>query len=191
MAAPLSKELAAQKGVKTLPVRKGDTVKVERGDHKGFEGKISRVDLKHFRVYMEGLTREKTDGTNIFLAVHPSKIVIRNLNLDDKWRKNIISRKEAPASKKEKEEKVKATPPAKKAMVEAEKPIAIAEEQLTETEVEAPVAKKTAAKAPAKKEAKPKAVKKAPAKEKAEEEPKKVAKSRAKPKASKKVEGGQ
>jgi large subunit ribosomal protein L24 len=196
MAAPLSKELAAQKGVKTLPVRKGDTVKIQRGDHKGFEGKISRIDLKHFRIYMEGLTREKTDGTNIFLAVHPSKVMIRNLNLDDKWRKNIISRKEAPESKKEKEEKVKATPPVKKTKVEEEKPMAAAEEQPTEPEVEAPVAKKapakkTAAKAPAKKEAKPKVAKKAPAKEKAEEEPKKAAKSRAKPKTSKKVEGGQ
>ncbi len=129
MAAPLSKELAAQKGVKTLPVRKGDTVKIQRGDRKGFEGKVSRVDLKHFRIYLEGLTREKTDGTNIFLAVHPSKVVIRNLNLDDKWRKNIIGRKEAPKSTKEKEEKVKvkATPPAKK--IAEEKPVKVEEEQ--------------------------------------------------------------
>ena len=46
MAAPLSSEIAASRGVKTLPVRKGDTVRIERGDNKGFEGKVSRVDLK-------------------------------------------------------------------------------------------------------------------------------------------------
>ena len=106
MAAPLSKELAVSKGAKTLPIRKGDTVRIQRGDHKGFEGKVSRVDLKEYRIYLEGLTREKTDGTNIFLPIHPSKVQIRNLNLDDKWRKNILSRKVAPV--KEEKTKVKA-----------------------------------------------------------------------------------
>jgi len=111
MAAPLSTELANSKGAKTLPVRRGDTVRIMRGDNKGFEGKISRVDLKAYRIYLEGLTREKVDGTNIFLAVHPSKVQIRNLNLDDKWRKNILERKTAPV-KKTKKQKAK---PAKKA----------------------------------------------------------------------------
>jgi large subunit ribosomal protein L24 len=106
MAAPLSKELAVSKGAKTLPIRKGDTVRIQRGDHKGFEGKVSRVDLKEYRIYLEGLTREKTDGTNIFLPIHPSKVQIRNLNLDDKWRKNILGRKVAPV--KEEKAKVKA-----------------------------------------------------------------------------------
>lgn len=104
MAAPLSSELAVSKGAKTLPVKKGDTVRILRGDNKGFEGKVSRVDLKAYRIYLEGLTREKVDGTNIFLAVHPSKVQIRNLNLDDKWRKKILERKVAP----EKKEKQKA-----------------------------------------------------------------------------------
>ncbi len=106
MAAPLSSELAASKGAKTLPVRKGDTVRIMRGDNKGFEGKVSRIDLKAYRIYLEGLTREKVDGTNIFLAVHPSKVQIRNLNLNDKWRKNILERKAAPG-KKERKNKTK------------------------------------------------------------------------------------
>ncbi len=103
MAAPLSKELAASRGAKTLPVRKGDTVRIQRGDNKGFEGKVSRVDLKEYRIYIEGLTREKVDGTNIFISVHPSKVMIRNLNLDDKRRKDVLERKkeiEKPRKKK-------------------------------------------------------------------------------------------
>ena len=107
MGAPLSPELLAQRGVKTLPVRKGDTVRIVRGDRKGFEGKVSRIDLKHFRVYIEGLTREKVDGTTIFVAVHPSKVMIKTLNLDDKVRKAILERKK-PIIKK-------GTKPAKKA----------------------------------------------------------------------------
>src|SRR4030065_235061 len=93
MAAPLSKELVASKGAKTLPVRKGDTVRIQRGDHKGFEGKVTRIDLKRYRIFIEGLTREKGDGTNIFVSVHPSKVMIKTLNLDDKWRKRIVERK--------------------------------------------------------------------------------------------------
>jgi large subunit ribosomal protein L24 len=123
MAAPLSSELAASKGAKTLPVRKGDTVRVMRGDHKGFEGKINRVDLQSFRIFIEGLTREKVDGTAIFVSVHPSKVMIKNVVLDDKWRKRTIERK---AELPKKEEKVVKKQPAKvpaKAKAVKEKPV--------------------------------------------------------------------
>jgi large subunit ribosomal protein L24 len=123
MAAPLSPELLAQKGVKTLPIRKGDSVRVTRGDHKGFEGKISRVDLKRYRVYLEGLTREKVDGSTVFVALHPSKVMIRNLNLDDKRRKAVLDRKK-PIIKKG---AAKKTAPSKK-----EKPV---EEEVIAPEV--------------------------------------------------------
>jgi len=140
MAAPLSKELAASKGAKTLPVRKGDTVRIQRGDHKGFEGKVSRVDLKEYRIYLEGLTREKTDGTNIFLPIHPSKVQIRNLNLDDKWRKNILGRKKAPV----REEKAKVKPAKKVEKIPAKVKEAAPQEE--KEVVEKKPAKKIAAK---------------------------------------------
>jgi len=126
-AAPLSPELRASHGVKTLPVRSGDSVRVMRGDKKGFEGKITRIDRKKYRVYVEGLTREKVDGTTIFVPVHPSKVMITRLILDDKWRKKILERKKAARKKVEevvekpskkvveiKEEVVKEKPPEKK-----------------------------------------------------------------------------
>src|SRR3989337_39260 len=189
MAAPLSKELVASKGTKTLPVRKGDTVRIQRGDHEGFEGKVSRVDLKRYRIFIEGLTREKVDGTNIFVSVHPSKVMIKNLNLDDKWRKGIVERKK-PLEKPKKEEKVMAKP-AKKAVevqkeVKEEKPVEdrkgapVGETNLPEKKPIAkpkevqkkPVAKKKkeevppAKEKPVEKEKKPKTVKKTPAKRK-------------------------
>ena len=134
MAAPLSRELVASRGVRSLPVRKGDTVRIQRGDNKGFEGKVSRVDTKAFRIYIEGFTREKVDGTNIFLPVHPSKVQIRNLNLDDKWRKDVLSRKKE-AEKPEKEEKAKEKP-AKKVEEVTEKPEVAVEEAEEEKTVE-------------------------------------------------------
>ena len=119
MAAPLSAELLAQRGVKALPVKKGDTVRIMRGDHKGFEGKVSKVDLKRFRVTLEGLTREKVDGTTVFVTLHPSKIMIRTLNLDDKLRKAVLDRKK-PIIKKGQKAAKKAAP--KKTVKEPEIP---------------------------------------------------------------------
>ena len=219
MSAPLSHELTASRGAKTLPVRRGDTILIKRGDNKGFEGKVSRVDLKAYRIYVEGLTREKVDGTNIFLPIHPSKVEIRNLNLDDKWRKNILERKkeiakpEKPkakqakkvdkASAKVEEKPVKLTP------VEEKVAPKVAEEQATEMATEeVPATKKPAAKkaAPAKKPEAPvkeekapvaqKAVKPTPTKKKAPatkktEEKEAASKPRAKSKTSAKTKGGQ
>lgn len=168
MAAPLSPQLTASKSVKTLPVRKGDTVRIMRGDNKGFEGKISRVDLKNYRIYLEGLTREKVDGTTIFLPVHPSKVMIKNLNLNDKWRKAIVRRKEAlakqaakavekPQKKVKKAEKAAKEPPAKAAKVEKvekEAPAAAVEEKPVKVKAKAAEAKVAVEEKPAK--AKPK-----------------------------------
>ncbi len=220
MAAPLSRELSASRGAKTLPVRRGDTILIKRGDNKGFEGKVSRVDLKAFRIYVEGLTREKVDGTNIFLPVHPSKVEIRNLNLDDKWRKNILERKKATA-KPVKAEKPKAKP-AKKiekapAKVEEEKPVEVTpvkEEAVSEVSKEpAPemtieeesAQKKAATKKPAAKKSAPEKKEEAPVAKKAvkptaatkkaptkkTEEKEAAPKSRAKSKTSEKTQGGQ
>lgn len=125
LASHLSSELRATHLVRSLPVKSGDTVRVVRGDHKGFEGKISRVELKKYRIYLEGLTREKVDGTTVFVAVHPSKLIITHLNLDDKWRRKILERKQK-AQTKPKETRKKAKPiPSKKAAetVELEKPV--------------------------------------------------------------------
>lgn len=158
MSAPLSHELASSKGVKSLPVRKGDTVQVIRGDHKGFEGKVSRVDLKRQRIFIEGLTREKVDGTTIFVPVHPSKVILKNLKLDDKRRQEIVERKKLALPKREKEPKKLERLPEKEAEVEKEKAVA---EPAVATE-----------KKPSKKvtEAKPKVARKESAKKKASSE---------------------
>ena len=123
MSAHLSPDLVKSHGVRTLPVRKGDTVRIMRGDHYGFEGKISRVDLKNFRIFLEGLTREKVDGTVIFVAVHPSKVLLKNLNLDDKWRKRTIQRKKPLETKEEVPIKKVGTKAVKPAVEEAKPPV--------------------------------------------------------------------
>src|SRR4030066_2139784 len=163
MSAPLSAELVKSRGAKTLPVRKGDTVRIMRGDHAGFEGKIQRVDLSEYRVYVEGLTREKVDGTAIFVSVHPSKVMIRNLGLDDKWRKDILKRKQGLPAK---EEKVVKKAPKEVVAVKEEKPVE------TKVEAKAEVQEKPAKKKP---EVAKKTVEKKPAAKKQEEPKPKLA----------------
>jgi large subunit ribosomal protein L24 len=158
-AAPLSPELRTSHGAKTLPVRSGDSVRIMRGDHKGVEGKITGVDRKKYRIYVEGLTREKVDGTTIFIPIHPSKVMITRLNIDDKWRKKILERKKAALRKAEEvEEKPPKEVAAPKEAVE-EKPAEKKPRRRKRRAVtKQPIAKKKKEEAKeAKKETKPKA----------------------------------
>jgi large subunit ribosomal protein L24 len=66
-----------------------------RGEHEGRDGKVATVNYKKFKVSVEGVTREKSDGTNIPILIHPSKVMITKLSLDDNWRKEILERKAA------------------------------------------------------------------------------------------------
>jgi len=104
---PLSPELKASHNTRSVPVRVGDNVKIMRGDRKGFEGKVTRVDRQKYRIFVEGITREKVDGSSILIPMHPSKVMIIHLNLDDKWRKEALKRKakEKPVEEKPVEEK--------------------------------------------------------------------------------------
>lgn len=109
LTAPLSKELREKYGIKRLPVRKGDEVRIVRGSYAGMEGKVNRVDLKKIRIYIDGVTRERADGTPVFVPIHPSKVEIIKLDLSDKERRKIIERKkgrivEEEAKKEEEKE---------------------------------------------------------------------------------------
>ena len=184
-AAHLSPELRASREVRALPVRSGDTVHIMRGDHKGFEGKVTRIDRRKYRIYVEGLTRDTVDGTTIFVPIHPSKVMITRLNLDDKWRKKILERKREAHRKAEE--------------VVVEKP----PEEVTETKKEITKEKMAVEKKPPKKKPKrrERKVAKKPAEKKKEEKPKrrkrvkkaektKTRKTRVRRKATKKTKGG-
>jgi len=93
MTAPLSDELVEKYGVKRLPVRKGDKVRIMRGEFTGVEGKVTRVDLRKMRIYVEGVTRQRMDGTPVFIPIHPSKVIIIELDLSDQKRKELIEKK--------------------------------------------------------------------------------------------------
>ncbi len=65
-------------------------MKILRGDFAGVEGKITDIDTRRQRLFVEGVQREKTAGTSTNVSVKSSKVMITKLNLDDKWRAQSI-----------------------------------------------------------------------------------------------------
>ncbi|MEM5882912.1 MAG: 50S ribosomal protein L24 [Candidatus Aenigmatarchaeota archaeon] len=93
ISAHLSKELREKYKTRSLTLRKGDEVEVMRGEFKKRKGKVSKIDTKNYKVYIEGITRKRTDGTERQVPIHPSNLRIINLNLEDKRRVKILERR--------------------------------------------------------------------------------------------------
>ena len=93
LSAHLSDELRAKYGTRSLPIRKGDTVKIMRGEYAGVEGKVVAVYREIGRIAVEGVTREKIAGGTAPVKIHASKVMITALNLEDKWRQKILERR--------------------------------------------------------------------------------------------------
>jgi len=89
----LSKELREKYGRRSIPIRKGDTVKIMRGEFKGTTETINRVDLKNYKVYVDGITTKKADGTDVNIGLDPSNLQVTDLYLEDKERRSILELK--------------------------------------------------------------------------------------------------
>lgn len=107
ISAHLEENLLLKYDKRSLPVIKGDTVKVMRGSFKGHENKIVKVHVKKQRVEIEGLTLTKADGKKIARPLHPSNLLITKLNLTDKWRRNKLVSGLSEETKKEIEKEAK------------------------------------------------------------------------------------
>merc|ERR1712203_398426 len=93
MSAPLSKDLRAKYGVRSMPIRKDDEVQVLRGHYKVQQvGKVVQCYRKKFVVYIERIQREKANGATVYVGIHPSKVSIVKLKMG-KDRKLIIDRR--------------------------------------------------------------------------------------------------
>jgi len=89
VAAHLDSALMSEYNVRSLPVKKGDTVKIIRGaqDFKTSEAKVASVDLKSCKIIVENITIPKADGTQKPKPVDPSDVLLTKLDLSDPWRK--------------------------------------------------------------------------------------------------------
>jgi len=99
VSAHLDAALIREYNVRSLPVRKGDTVKIIRGtkDIKASEAKVASVDLRKCKVVIEGITIAKADDSQKRRPVDPSDIVITKLDLSDPWRRRKLESLKAGA----------------------------------------------------------------------------------------------
>jgi large subunit ribosomal protein L24 len=98
ISAHLSKELREQYKRRSLPLRKGDEVKVMRGEFKGTIGKVVEIDTKKYKVYVDTVKKRRSVGTEYLVPISPSNLMIVKLNLDDKYRLKILERGKSGAS---------------------------------------------------------------------------------------------
>ncbi len=103
-------------GVKQLPLRVGDQVRITKGEFQDFEGEVMEI-TKNLRAKIKEAAFEKADGTEFHPGIHISNLIITKLKEPakmDPWRAHMIERKsilglemedllEAPKKEKEKE----------------------------------------------------------------------------------------
>ena len=102
MSCGLSKDLKDKYSVRSIPVRKGDTVKIVSGTFKGRDGKVNTVYRRRKCLYIEKVVREKLNTQQSNIPIHPSNCVITTLKLD-KDRKALLERKKRTAKDKHKQ----------------------------------------------------------------------------------------
>ena len=93
VSAHLSKDLRKKYNKRSINLRKGDSVKIMIGQFKKKQGKVDEVSLKKTRVYVSGIEITKKDGTKTRFPIHPSNLMITELNMDDKMRQKSLDRK--------------------------------------------------------------------------------------------------
>ena len=100
MSAHLSKDLRTKYNRRAFTLKKGDTVKVMRGEFTGKTGKIASIDLTHLKLTIEGIQVQKKDGTKINAIFTPSNLMITELNMEDKKREESIKKQIKQEAKK-------------------------------------------------------------------------------------------
>lgn len=101
LASHLSENLLLKYDKRSIPVIKGDTVKVMRGSYRGHEDKVVQVNVKRQIVEIEGVITVKADGKKIAKPMHPSNLLVTKLNLTDKWRRSKLELGLSEETKKE------------------------------------------------------------------------------------------
>jgi len=128
----LAENLLLKYDRRSLPVVKGDTVKVMRGNYRGHEDKISKVNVRDQTVEIEGVTITTAKGTKIAKPIHASTLLITKLNITDKWRRQKLEGGLSETTKKEIEKEAAEQLKAREAELKAEEEAVKAAEKLKE-----------------------------------------------------------
>ena len=97
MSAHLSDELLKEYGlVRSMTVRKGDTVKVVRGIFKGHAAKVVKAFPQKGFISIDEATLTKADGKKVARMFRPSNVILTKMDMSDPWRREKLSRFKTP-----------------------------------------------------------------------------------------------
>ena len=80
----LSEDLRKKLGKRSAPLRKGDTIRIMNGEFKNQKGKVSEINYYKLKVYVEGIQRQKKDGTKVNIPLDPSNLQVTEVTEDKK-----------------------------------------------------------------------------------------------------------
>ena len=86
IAGHLNEKLRKELGTRSISLRKGDVVEIVRGSFKGKEGKITKVNRRKGKIFIEKIIRKKSDGTEYEIAMDPSNVTVVGIEKGDKKR---------------------------------------------------------------------------------------------------------
>ena len=92
MSSHLNKSLRDQYKIRSLPIKRGDEVKILKGKGKGKTGKVVQVYRKRNVIYVDKVQRDKQNGQTVFLPIKPSYFVIEKLLINKDRTKTIEKR---------------------------------------------------------------------------------------------------
>lgn len=98
IAAHLDEPLLLKYNKRSLTVRKGDTVRIMRGEFAGIIGKILDVNTRTGKVTVDGVTVSKAKATQVARPLDPSNLVITKLDLTDPKRREALGANASEAS---------------------------------------------------------------------------------------------
>jgi len=90
MTVPLSKDLRGRFHSRSVPLRKGDTVRVLSGSFVGREERVAKVDRRGYSVILDNVTLKTGEDKLKPLLIRTSHLVITRLNLSDPWRRRVL-----------------------------------------------------------------------------------------------------
>jgi len=100
----LSRELRARFHRRSVPLRKGDTVRVLGGSYKGREERVAKIDRRAYAVTLDNVTLKTADEKMKPLDLRPGHLVITKLNLSDAWRRRSLRIRDEEATAEERGE---------------------------------------------------------------------------------------
>jgi len=89
-----SNDLITQYNCRSIPVIKGDIVRILRGDKDivGKEALVTEIFSRNFAIGLEGINVKKADGSEITRKISPSNVMVIKLNLSDPKRKEKLEK---------------------------------------------------------------------------------------------------